>query len=117
MVLVDSSAARMPLPGATIACATLLSSARFILRLPASMILAVPTNPVPADSLPFITLKTGREGRPPQPFRQFFAGCSALQHFDTRQRLAFHPFEKRAARGRDVAEFRGDAGLIEGGHQ
>src|SRR5205807_5504092 len=89
MVLVDSSAARMPLPGATIARATLLSSARFILRLPAEVTSAVPTNPVPTDSLPFITLKYNAQNPAGRPsaipiqaifFRQFLA---AVQRFNT----------------------------------
>ena len=36
-----------------------------------------------------------------------------LQHFDTRQRLAFHPFEEGAAGGRDIGEVVGDTGTVE----
>ena len=36
-----------------------------------------------------------------------------LQHLDARQRLAFHPFQERAAGGRDIGEIVGDAGMVE----
>ena len=39
-----------------------------------------------------------------------------LQNLDTRQGFAFHPFKKRAARGRDIAEIIGNAGLVQRRH-
>src|SRR5215204_1441208 len=78
-----SSAARMPLPGCTIAFATLLSWSRFIVLL----------QPLLACCL------RRRRLRP--------------ERFHARQRLAFEPLEERAARRRDVGEILRDAGVVE----
>jgi len=40
-----------------------------------------------------------------------------FQDLDTRQRFAFHPFKKRAACGRNIAEIAGDAGLVQRRHR
>src|SRR5215475_10501477 len=89
IVPVDSSAAKMPLPGATIAFATLFNSTRFMafLRL---------------ASLERVSLRL----KSPHP-----------QNLDARQRLAFHPFQERAAGRRHIAEALCGAGRIEGRHR
>src|SRR6516162_2591068 len=81
MVPVDSSAARMPRPGATIAVATLFNSAKFI---------ASSSNAAPAMRLPVLAVLFARHG----------ATLRNDQHLDPRQRLAFQRFEERAASGR-----------------
>src|SRR6185312_8415095 len=78
MVPVDSSAARMPLPGAVMACATLFSSARFIAMSPWIMKSGVCSCSISA----------------PERFR---LGSFYLQHLDPWQRLALHPFQEGAA--------------------
>src|SRR3954451_743381 len=82
-----SSAARMPLPGCTIASAIFVSWSRFIL------------SPLVLKSSAFAAAQL----RPFLPKR-----------LDSRQRLAFQPFQKRAARRRDIGEVVGDAGVVEG---
>ena len=91
MVPVDSSAARMPRPGATIASATLFSSARFIA----------------------VSSKFGSQSGDAGLILYSRAAVWSLryqQHFDARQRLAFQPFQEGAAGGRDIGQAAGDAG-------
>src|ERR1051326_8335045 len=82
MVPVDSSAARMPLPGATMAWATLLSSARFM--------------------GPSIFLERTRRQGAALPRRS--SPRLGFQDFDARQGLALEPFEESAAGGRNIGE-------------
>src|SRR6476620_12060031 len=98
MVPDDSSAARMPRPGATMASATLLSSARFI-----------------AFSFVFgICVKFAaspccwQRGDDPK-YRPSF--CP--EHLDPGQGFALQPFEEGAAGGRDVGEPPGHTGAVE----
>src|SRR4051812_23602406 len=93
MVPEDSSAARMPRPGAVIATATLFSSARFIALSSCQF----------SEMGPRRTTAAGRLG-------SFYS-----QHFDSGEGLALHPFEKGAAGGRYVGQALGDAGRIERG--
>src|SRR3954467_3588289 len=88
MVLVDSSAARMPLPDATIASATLFSSSRFIGFPP--------------------SLPRARPGS----FPSFLP-----QDLDTRQGLALQPFEESAAGSGYIGEAPGHAGGVERRHR
>src|SRR5438874_728386 len=81
----DSSAARMPRPGATMASATLLSSARFMCSL-------------------HLSVSPARGGD----IASFYP-----QHLDPRQDLALEPFEEGATGGRDVGEAIGNACGIE----
>src|SRR4249919_971202 len=84
----DSSAARMPLPGATMACATLFNSSRFIFS-------SIASAAVPPDGM-----------------------CSTSfysQHLDPGQALTLEPFEKCTACGRDVGQPIGDPRNIECG--
>src|SRR5919205_2242987 len=83
-----SSAARMPLPGCTIASATLVSWSRFI-RLPSFIEILSPT-------LARLRLFPKR--------------------LYARQRLALQPFEEGAARRRDIGEIVGDARVVERRH-
>src|ERR1700730_5463811 len=87
MVADDSSAARMPRPGATMASATLLSSARFT-----------------------SILLHGFGSKDP-------AHLFYPQHLDPRQWLAFQPFEKCAARRRHIAHSVSGPGRIERRHR
>ena len=97
IVPVDSSAARMPRPGATIASATLFNSARFIA---CSSMFGV------GAGWPIMPQTRGRGGS---------RGYS--KDLDARQRLAFEPFQESAARGRHVGEAAGDAGDVERRHR
>src|SRR6202034_1678993 len=90
MVLVDSSAARMPRPAATIASATLFNSARFIV--------------LSSGSLPTLCLIPAG------------GGSRCHEHLDARQGLALQPFQKGAAGGGNVGEAAGDAGDVERRH-
>src|SRR4051812_23957034 len=96
MVPVDSSAARMPLPGAVMASATLLRSARFIhplLNLESCFrILACPAGPARRRSASLLP-----------------------QNLDPWQRFALHPFQEGAARCGHICELFRDARHIEGG--
>src|SRR3954468_18161894 len=98
MVPVDSSAARMPLPGAVMASATLLRSARFIhplLNLESCFrILACPAGPDRRRSASLLP-----------------------QNLDPWQRFALHPFQEGAARCGDICELFHDACHIEGGNR
>src|SRR5262249_46133902 len=95
MVPLDSSAARMPRPGATMASATLLSSVRFIAR--SSMCGST------ADSL---CLTAGRGG-----------SGGGFENLDAAgQHLALEPFEEGAAGSRNISEAAGDAGQVERRH-
>src|SRR5258708_33694873 len=85
MVPVDSSAARMPLPGAVMALATLLRSARFISPSPGfvgsrSRIGLRPSGMTPSASL-------------------------LPQNLDPWQRFALHPFQEGAAGCGHICEF------------
>src|SRR5262249_60206632 len=83
----------MPLPGETMASATLLSSARFMVP---SMVVDL-------------------EGRArPRPSRSWVL---RFQNFDARQGLALEPFEERAARGRHIRESAGHSSGVEGGNR
>ena len=44
------------------------------------------------------------------------ASLAYPQNLDARQGFAFHPFKKRAARGRNIAEIAGHAGLVQRRH-
>src|SRR5262249_51285232 len=92
MVPEDSSAARMPRPGATMASAIRLSSVRFI----GGFLQFVPVDAI----LPAF----GARAR---------GASSRSQGLDTGQRLAFEPLEKSPARGRHIGEPIGHAGGIE----
>src|SRR5438270_4414013 len=99
MVPVDSSAARMPLPGAVMALATLLRSARFIRPLLELEILEL-------ESLRF---RPGRDER---------RSASLLpQNLDPWQRFALHPFQEGAAGCGHICELFHDARHIEGGNR
>src|SRR5690349_17876718 len=99
MVPVDSSAARMPLPGAVMASATLLRSARFIR---------------PLLYLEFFDLKFLRF----RPGRTEHRSASLLpQNLDPWQRLALHPFQEGAACCGHICEFFRHARHIEGGNR
>src|ERR1700681_3930325 len=90
MVADDSSAARMPRPGATMATTTLLSSERFT---EASFTRCIDWSRVdPATRL----------------------GLFYPQNLDPRQWLAFQPFEECAARRRHVGHSVSGTGRIEG---
>src|SRR6185437_10119788 len=84
----DSSAARIPLPGATIAFATLFNASRFMFPS-----IAIPLSPPGCLDL------------------------LAFEHLDTRQRLALEPFEERAASGRDIGEPVGAARRVQSCHR
>src|SRR5262245_32096764 len=109
MVPEDSSAARMPRPGATMASATLLSSARFI---EGSVVLSVGGGILPPLHI---------FGKGPMAPRSIsidfhrFPQSGGAQHLDARQRLAFEPLQKGAAGGRDIGEPLGHAGAVERG--
>src|SRR5262249_24597816 len=90
MVPVDSSAARMPRPGATIASATLWSSASFI---EASCVCLL-SRILP----PLRAIGKGLIDRP-EPLR--FLDPERL---DSWQGLTLQPLQKRPARGRDIGE-------------
>src|SRR6266511_1865401 len=100
MVPEDSSAARMPRPGATIASATLFNSARFI-------------------GASFVTSWSQLSQTWPGFCRLFArlqrAGSLLPQYLHTRQRLAFEPLQEGAARGRHIGEPPGHPGRVEGG--
>src|SRR5215471_3084708 len=98
MVPDDSSAARMPRPGATMASATLLSSARFIATL--------------LHRCAFID-DFAASLRRWQRADRFCRPLCDPEHLDPRQRLALQPLEKGAASGRDISEPPGRAGGIE----
>src|SRR5712691_1027215 len=104
----DSSAARMPRPGATMASATLLSSARFI---EASVDPAISPAILPSlDAL--------GKGLLASPFISTAGTASShFEHFHARERLALEPFEERAARGRDICEPLGHARGVERRHR
>src|ERR1700730_18950055 len=90
MVADDSSAARMPRPGATMATTTLLSSERFT---EASFTRCIDWSRVdPATRL----------------------GLFYPQNLDPRQWLAFQPFEECAARRRHVGHSVSGTGRLEG---
>src|ERR1041385_1004324 len=94
MVPVDSSAARMPLPGVVMASATLLRSARFIR---------------PLLYLEFLRFRPGRNER---------RSASLLpQNLDPWQRFALHPFQEGAACCGHICELFRHAGHIEGGNR
>src|SRR5579883_3117395 len=82
MVPVDSSAARMPRPGATIASATLCNSTRFIA----------------------LSSMFGACGRHYASSAARRGSGKCFQHLHARQRLALQKFEERAAGGGDVGE-------------
>src|SRR6202041_3387331 len=94
IVPLDSSAARMPRPGATMASATLLSSVRFIARSSKCGSTAGP-----------LCRTAGRGG-----------SGGSFENLDARQHLALEPFEEGAARSRNISEAAGDAGEVERGH-
>src|ERR1700736_5960511 len=106
MVPEDSSAARMPRPGATMASATLLSSARFIA---VSVVLQ-------ASSAILPSLQANGKGRMASPLMSAVIISTIIvpppdpQHLDARQGLALEPLEKGAAGGRDIGEALGHAG-------
>src|SRR5215471_19519114 len=89
----DSSAAKIPRPGATIACATLFNSARFIG--PSSTPLSHPDH----------SYSVGR--------RNGSAALLNLKYFDAGKRFAFHPLQERAARRRHVGQSFRDASRVE----
>src|ERR1700693_1604732 len=95
MVPVDSSAARMPLPGATMAVAILFNASRSIAL----------------SSLVASLAALGR-GRLPHGRRR----ALDPQDLDPRQCLAFHPLQERPAGGRNIGEPLGHPGDVEGGH-
>src|SRR5262249_56797089 len=97
MVPDDSSAARMPRRGATMASATLLSAARFIAT---SSIIAHSAVILP----PLYAIGKGRIA---------LSSVTGPEHLDPRQRLALQPFEEGAAGGRDITQPPGRAGCIE----
>src|SRR4029078_11616837 len=82
MVPVDSSAARMPLPGVVMASATLLSSARFI---------AVSLISLSGDSRSIAHRAFGCIGS------LSFSPLFSPQDLDAGQVFPFHPLQKRAA--------------------
>src|SRR5580700_9860001 len=77
IVPLDSSAARMPRPGATMASATLLSSVRFIAR-----------SSKCGSTAGSLCRTAGRGG-----------SGGSFENLDARQHLALEPFEEGAARG------------------
>src|SRR5690348_14121460 len=96
MVPEDSSAARMPLPGATMPRATLFSASRFIFT-PLSVVIPgrrAAANPESSCLNP--VLDSGFGLRPPRNDREFSALLYS-QHFHPRQGLAFEPFDAGAA--------------------
>src|SRR2546429_7409664 len=99
MVPDDSSAARLPRPGATMASATLLSSARFI-------------------TTSSVALRIHRQFcrlfEPLQRVHRCIGRSSDPKYLDARQRFAFQPFEESAPAGRDEAEAIGRPGGVEG---
>src|SRR5215470_15189090 len=101
----DSSAARMPRPGATMASATLLSSARDIRSL----------RHVEFD--PDFAASFRRWQRADGATLNIHSrrGLFRPQYLDPRQRLALEPFKERAAGGRDIAEPLGHARSVERG--
>src|SRR5207249_225805 len=98
----DSSAARMPRPGATIASATLLSA---VISMGPSKILVQILAPVRRHY-------SQKSGRPQQAAATL---PTYPQHLDARQRASLEPLEESAARGRHVREAAGRAGDIERG--
>src|SRR5260370_8048174 len=52
---------------------------------------------------------------PPDP--ALVLNLAYLQNLDTRQWFPFHPLEKRAARGRNIGEIAGHAGLVQRRHR
>src|SRR6516164_4346015 len=94
IVPLDSSAARMPRPGATMASATLLSSVRFIAR--SSMC---------GSTAGSLCLTAGRGG-----------SGGGFKNLDAGQHLPLEPFKEGAARGRNISEAAGDAGQVERRH-
>src|SRR5690242_15508652 len=102
MVPDDSSAARMPRPGATIASATLCNSVRSMASSCYGFVFGTIANRDIANRDG--SLRAGRS-------------LGGLQHLDAGQCLAFEPFEERAACGRGVGEPGGDAGGIERRHR
>src|SRR6476659_9287418 len=98
MVPDDSSAARMPRPGATMASATLLSSARFIVFSHGFGISG-------RFCRLFVTLAKGDDAR--------YLPSFCPQHLDPGQGFALQPFEEGAAGGRDVGELPGHTGAVE----
>src|SRR5690349_10537836 len=91
IVAVDSSAARMPRPLATIAVATLFNSLRSI----------APSSISPRRAAALFMLSRGR-----------LRGGNQ-QHFYARQCLAFQRFQERAAAGRHVRHPVLDRGKVE----
>src|SRR5215831_10100470 len=87
----------MPRSGATMASATLLSSARFIAT---SSIIAHSAVILP----PLYAVGKGRIA---------LSSVTGPEHLNPRQRLALQPFEEGAAGGRDISQPPGRAGCIE----
>src|SRR5262249_44122893 len=98
-----SSAARMPRPGAPMATAVLLSSARFIAA--SSHCSSV----IPDFAVPRRDWQRVRDRRFGSALMSLSSGA---QHLDTRQGLALEPFEEGAAGGRDIGEALGHAGAV-----
>src|SRR5215475_5030062 len=85
----DSSAARMPLPGATMARATLFNSSRFI---------ALSRNFSP---LSYSQHLDPRQGLPLQPFQESAAGCGYIAQAVGHARDIERRYRIAAARDRD----------------
>src|SRR5215467_13572563 len=92
----DSSAAKMPRPGATIACATLFNSARFIG--PSSTPLSHPDH----------SYSVGRRNGSP--------ALLNLKYFDAGKRFTFHPLQKCATGCRHVRQSFRHASRVERRH-
>src|SRR5271168_3741578 len=123
MVLVDSSAARMPRPGATMAAATLFNSVRFIacssifdldLVLEHDLFRKPVSTPDRVRGRLFRDHALSRIHYASSAGRGGSRGC--FKHLDAGQHLAFEPFQESAAGGRDIREAAGDAGGIERRH-
>src|SRR6516165_7392751 len=97
MVPVDSSAARMPRPGATMASATLFNSLKFIF---VSRTFGAGDS---AGIFRICTLFTGGS----------WSGFRNEQHFYARQGFAFERLQKGAARGRDMGQPAHDGSGVE----
>src|SRR5262249_9615381 len=102
----DSSAARIPRPGATMASATLLSSARFICSLRGHSWEICGILPVPC------VVCKGRIASRLITTSELLQSLSP-KHLDPRQRLALEPFEERTARCRDIGQAVRHSGGIE----
>src|SRR5215831_18962508 len=106
----DSSAARMPLPGATMASATLFNSSRFIafslsIVVPARAESVNPESRIPRiqNTCTWLRVPGSRTALAPRDGRSI-SRLFYSQHLNSRQGLAFEPFQKCTAGGRDISQ-------------